>query len=121
MLEGVVAGHDETYHLTEVSAAGAAIVIPREDLAIGQRVRLRIQARDVSLALVRPEHSSIVNVVPARVAELETHAPGQVSVRLLVDGASLLARVTERSVAQLGLQPGREVYAQVKGVALAGV
>jgi molybdate transport system ATP-binding protein len=120
LLEGVVAGHDEVYHLTEVSAAGAAIVIPREDLAIGQRVRLRIQARDVSLALMPPERSSIVNVVPARVAELDPYAPGQVSVRLLVDGAVLLARVTERSVDQLGLEPGREVYAQVKGVALAG-
>lgn len=120
VLEGVVAGHDDAFHLTEVAVAGVRIAIPRQDLAIGERVRLRIQARDVSLALVPPERSSIVNVLPARVVELDQHAPGLVTVRLRVDGAGLLARVTARSAAQLGLEPGQQLYAQVKAVALAG-
>lgn len=120
VLEGVVAAHDEAFHLTEVSVGGVHVAIPREDLAIGQRVRLRIEARDVSLALAPPRHSSIVNVIPARVKELEPYRLGQVNVRLEVDGAGLLARITARSVAQLGIEPGQPVYAQVKGVALAG-
>ncbi|MCD8532699.1 MAG: TOBE domain-containing protein [Saccharospirillaceae bacterium] len=38
----------------------------------------------------------------------------------LSGGGVLRARLTQRSVAQLGLQAGMQVWAQVKSVALAG-
>jgi molybdate transport system ATP-binding protein len=82
-------------------------------------VRVRIDARDVSLALVPPDRSSILNVLPARVVELAADPdPAQVLVRLEAGNEPLLARITRRSAVTLGLVPGLPLFAQVKAVAL---
>jgi molybdate transport system ATP-binding protein len=119
VFDATVEEHDPTYHLTYVRIDAGRLALPRKAAAIGQRVRVRIDARDVSLALVPPGHSSILNILPARVAELSDEAdPAQVLVRLEAGNEPLLARITRRSAAELGLTPGMQLYAQVKGVAL---
>jgi molybdate transport system ATP-binding protein len=119
VFDAVVEEHDPTYHLTYVRIDAGRLALPRKASAIGQRVRVRIDARDVSLALAPPERSSILNVLPARVAELSDEAdPAQVLVRLEAGREPLLARITRRSAAELALAPGMQLYAQVKGVAL---
>ena len=79
---------------------------------------MRIQARDVSLALALPQQTSILNILPARVIEIVEDAPGRAIVRLATGNSVLLARITRKSVAALGLAPGAPVYAQIKSVAL---
>ena len=118
VLEGTVASHDERFHLTTLDHPAGPVTIPREDVRPGARVRLRVLARDVSVALSPHPGSSILNVLPARVDALVEERPGQVLLRLDAAGTILLARVTARSVAQLGIGPGSAVYAQVKGMAL---
>jgi len=87
--------------------------------AIGARVRVRVLARDVSVALSRPLDSSILNILPATVVALHDEDAASVMLRLsLVDGSALLARLTRRSVSALGLRPGQAVHAQIKGAAL---
>ncbi|MEH6434026.1 molybdenum ABC transporter ATP-binding protein [Massilia sp. DD77] len=87
--------------------------------APGSRVRCRIQARDVSLALERPRATSIANILPAEVCEVACAGPaGQVLVRLQSGEAALLARISERSRRELAIAPGARVWAQVKAVAL---
>jgi molybdate transport system ATP-binding protein len=82
-------------------------------------VRVRIQARDVSLSLIRPEQTSVLNVLPAVVTDLSDDGPGQVLVGLrLGEHTRLLARISRLSCERLGLVPGLAVYAQVKGVAM---
>jgi molybdate transport system ATP-binding protein len=84
-------------------------------------VRLRIRARDVSLALHRPENLSILNVFKGVVKELgeDTTDEDGSQIDVLLDvGAPLWARVTRRSVHDLGIAPGREVFALIKSVAL---
>ena len=50
---------------------------------------------------------------------LQGHGPVlPVQVADLVGGALLLARITRKSVAELGLAPGLPVFAQVKSIAL---
>lgn len=86
---------------------------------IGARVRVRVLARDVSVALSRPLDSSILNILPATVVALHDEDAASVMLRLsLADGSALLARLTRRSVGALGLRPGQAVHAQVKGAAL---
>jgi len=89
--------------------------------AIGHHVRVRILARDVSLAVTRHTGTSIQNILPGVVVELadDTH-PALALVRLNVGGAPLIARLTRRSAHDLDLTPGRIVYAQIKAVALIG-
>ncbi|HCA00128.1 MAG TPA: molybdenum ABC transporter ATP-binding protein, partial [Pseudomonas sp.] len=70
--------------------------------APGQRLRFRVHARDVSLALQRAEGSSITNLLPARVAAVvAADTPAHVLVRLDAGGTPLLARITRRSADQL--------------------
>lgn len=118
VIEATVGAHDEEFHLTYLDFPGGRITVPREDLAVSARVRLRVFARDVSLVLTPPVGSSILNVFPVRITGYAEERPGQVIVQLDAGGAPLLARITAKSVAQLGLAPGAPVFAQVKGMAL---
>ncbi|MDR2112423.1 MAG: TOBE domain-containing protein, partial [Candidatus Accumulibacter sp.] len=123
VLEAVIAGH-EADGLTRVEFPGGGLYISRRDKPPGSRARCRILASDVSLALAAHGDSSILNVLPATVSAVAPlPTPGHVlaQLRLRGDGAPLLlARITERSRAALGIAPGREVVAQIKAVALLG-
>lgn len=118
LVRATVTGHDAENHLTLVDFAGGRFVLPGMEPVVGSGVRLRILARDVSLTLERQEGTSILNIFRARVESLAEEGPAQMMVRLDAGGVPILSRVTRRSVAALGLAPGREVWAQVKSVAL---
>ncbi len=118
MLETTLQAHDAD-GLSHLAFAGGVLLVVQRNAAVGTRVRCRIHARDVSLALERPRGSSITNILPARVDAVgPSGAPGQVLVRLLVGETALLARITERSRRELAIAPGCAVWAQVKAVAL---
>ena len=118
LLEATVVGHDEIYELTHLEFAGGRFNVTRRDLEIGQVVRLRILARDVSLTLEHQTDTSILNIFPVTVEELADEGPAQVLVRLSAAGAPILSRITRRSADALRLAPGRQVFAQIKTVAL---
>ena len=122
VITGTVQSHDPAFRLTHVAFGGGTLrlVTPEPLLAcaVGQSVRLRVQARDVSLTLAPATDTSILNVLPATVIEWREDHPGYAMVALDAGGTRLLARVTRKSAASLGLAPGRPVFAQVKGAAL---
>ena len=122
LIDGTLHALDADYGLTTVRFDGGLIHCVHADAghgrAPGQRVRLRVQARDVSLTLAAAEHTSILNVLPATVEALAADGAAQVLVALRVGATPLLARVTRKSADALALAPGQAVYAQVKGVAL---
>ena len=121
VVESQVAGHDDSYHLTRLAFPGGEVLVAQRPEAIGQRLRFRVHARDVSLALERAEGSSITNLLPARVEALAAaDTPAHMLVRLDAGGTPILARITRRSVDQLGIVPGLPVWAQIKAVALLG-
>ncbi|MGC9455955.1 MAG: molybdenum ABC transporter ATP-binding protein [Halothiobacillaceae bacterium] len=81
--------------------------------------RLRIPARDVALALDDPSRISIRNHLPVTVERIDPPGEGRVTVACrLADGQLLLSEVTPWSVEQLGLAPGKPVFALIKSVAL---
>ena len=116
VIEATVATHDPAYALTTLRFAGGELTVPRIDAQPGERVRTRIRARDVSLAIRRPDGISIQNVLPARIVAIADETGPVVDLALAVGDARLLARVTRRSSAELGLRVGQEVYALVKAV-----
>jgi len=118
IIEAVVAGHDETYHLTYLEFTGGRVTVPREDLLEGSQVRLKLAARDVSLTLEHQSDTSILNIFPAVIDEITDEGSAQVTVRLLAGDAPILARITRKSASDLTLIPGKTVFAQVKSVAL---
>jgi molybdate transport system ATP-binding protein len=121
VLEGKVAELDAQWHLARVAFAGGSLWVRDSGVPVGQHVRVRILARDISIALAAQSDSSIQNVLPATIEQLtdETH-PALALVRLNVGGVPLVARITRRSAARLALCPGLKVWAQIKAVALVG-
>ncbi|MEZ5686242.1 MAG: molybdenum ABC transporter ATP-binding protein [Paracoccaceae bacterium] len=118
ILAGTVAGA-EPDGLMRVDTAGGPIFLDQPGLVPGQRIGLHIHASDVTLALTRPEGISALNLLQARISEV-IEAPGaSAHVRLDLGDQRLLAKVTRRSVAALGLRPGLPVWALVKSVSMA--
>jgi|TARA_Y100000589_G_scaffold38501_1_gene32231 molybdate transport system ATP-binding protein len=121
VLHGQVSACDDHYQLLELTLAGSVLKlrVPHAALPLGQQVRVAVQARDVSLALEKPQHSSVLNQLPARIEAIEPgNHPAQTLVRLALGDNALLARVTRYSADQLQLQPGLNVWVQIKAVAL---
>ncbi len=118
VLEARVERQDTAFALTELSFIGGRLWVPRLDLPQGAELRLRIRARDVVLAHERPAGTSFLNALPCVVkdigAEEGAEEGAQVDLRLDAGGAALWARITRRSLHELGLVPGSEVYALIK-------
>ncbi len=119
VVEGTVLRHDVHDHITTVRFAGGQLLLASPtDRPAGEAVRLRIQARDVSLTLAEQVDTSILNILPATVVQVSDDSPGQCMVALDAGPTRLLARVTQRSAQALALAPGKRVYAQIKGIAI---
>ena len=120
IVDAVVTQVEPQYHLSHAEFAGGQISLLNPNLKIGQQVRVRVQARDVSLTLTRQQGTSVLNIFAATVIAISDDSPGQVMVALSAGGATLLARISQKSLFTLDLQPGSPVFAQVKGVAVIG-
>jgi len=121
VIDGRVLGHDGAYGLLDLGLPGGneRIRLAHAALPEGRALRIKVQARDVSLSLERPEHSSILNRLPAKVVTIAaTDNPAHLLVRLEVSGNPLLARITRFSADQLGLREGLALWAQIKSVAV---
>jgi molybdate transport system ATP-binding protein len=121
VLDAVVAERDATWHLAQVEFPGGSLWVRDGGHALGQAVRVRILARDVSIALAPISGISIQNCLRATVEEMAgDHHPALSLLRLKVGISPLLARLTQRAASELGLVPGMAVWAQIKAVALIG-
>jgi molybdate transport system ATP-binding protein len=118
VVEATVAEQDLASGLARLEFKGGTLYAPDVDALVGERVRVRVRARDVSLATVRPQSISMLNVIPGTVAAIGEPAGASVDVRVDAGGTDLIARLTRRSVAELQLQPGSPVFALVKAVAI---
>jgi molybdate transport system ATP-binding protein len=124
ILEATLSSHDEGYGQSCVNVAGMPLWVGLAQVPVGQRVRVRVLARDVSVALSPASDSSIANILPATIQHLRQDGADTMTLSLcLGDGsgahtATLLARLTRRSVEGLRLAAGQQVFAQIKGAAL---
>jgi molybdate transport system ATP-binding protein len=118
VLAVTVAAHDARWGLTELAGAFGRLTVPRLELPLGTRLRVRIRARDVILALALPHGISALNVLAGEVEALVPIDEGALDVQLRLGPERLLARVTRRSGDALGLAPGRPVFAVIKTVAI---
>lgn len=119
----VLSGHVETRDAAHGLATirldgGAAILVPGAAVAPGETVRLRIPARDVMVATIRPEGLSALNILEGTVEAVEPDGEGMASLRIACGGDHVRARITALSVERLGLTPGLPVHAVIKTVAL---
>ena len=115
-------GHDADFDLSYLAVPGGRLSVSRLDLAVGAALRVRVRARDVSLALEPPRRSSVLNVFAGVVTDIGAEPGPQVDVLVHIGAGEakspLWARITRKSAHLLGLAPGTPVYAFVKTVAL---
>jgi molybdate transport system ATP-binding protein len=119
VLEAQVIGHDAAAQITQLAIDGGTLWSTQPALAPGRNVRMQIHARDVSIALQPPPHTSIVNQLGACIVSCDDDGQGRCLLVLQVgERTRLLARLTRKSVLELKLAPGLAVTAMVKGVAV---
>jgi molybdate transport system ATP-binding protein len=118
VIDAKVASHDLSYDLTTLEFAGGRLTVPGVDALIGESIRLRVRARDVSIALTRPADISVLNVLHGQVVEATAGIGSTCNVRVDVGGVNLAARITRLSADRLGLGAGREVYVLIKAISL---
>ena len=118
VIEARVESHDAHYDLTRLEFVGGALTVPRVDANVGERVRVRIRARDVSIATREPQDLSIHNILRGTLTEIRDEAGPIVDVRIVIGEAALIVRVTRHSIDRLSLRPGQPVFALVKAISL---
>ena len=122
-LDAVVRTYDQKYGLATLEADGGRFTAPMPSASVGSRRRLTIAASAVSLAREPPRATTVLNILPAAIISVTPAGEHEVVVLLGLGpegtGSHLLARITRRSWDELGLAEGINVYAQLKGVALA--
>ncbi len=119
LIAGLIGQVDTQWHLSRVDFEGGCVWMRDAGVPVGKTVRIRILARDVSLATTEPQNTSIQNQLRGSIQSITPDAhPSQVMVVLKCGAEEVMARVTKRAVDELGLQAGQPVWAQVKSVAL---
>ncbi|MBQ0783497.1 MAG: molybdenum ABC transporter ATP-binding protein [Amphritea sp.] len=123
VLNGVVAEADLQWGLVRVAVTGESIWCRDTGLELGDQVRVRVLARDVSVALKPLVDSSILNCLQAQIVEIKDDARNSIAlVRLEISDSEgmqyIVARLSRKSISQLDLQVGQNVWAQIKSVAV---
>ena len=116
---GEIASRSPEDHMAQIRFGAGTIWGRDQGLSIGQKVRVRILARDVSLSVSAQDDSTIQNRLQGVIESIESDAhPSQALVRVRCGGEVILSRVTRRALHKLGLALGMQVWCQVKSVAL---
>ena len=108
--------YDADYDLTHFRFSGGELLVPGHYDVNTPNLRLRIAASDVSLCVTRPQQTTVLNILPAEVDDIQPTGPSTDLVRVAVGDEFLLAQVTRLSVARLDLKKGDQVFAQVKSM-----
>jgi molybdate transport system ATP-binding protein len=122
VIDAVVAEHVPQYALTRLDLGGQSMVMPSiEHLQPKQSVRLRVRARDVALAIERPQGISIRNILRGTLLSVHADEESPFAEALVALGSQRVrARITRAAVAELDLHQGRPVFVLLKSVSFDG-
>ncbi|MGK0341606.1 MAG: molybdate transport system ATP-binding protein [Candidatus Azotimanducaceae bacterium] len=102
---------------------GGQLLVRDSGRPVGDNIRLRVQARDVSISLLPPEQTSILNNLPAEIESIESNADSSMVlvtawVKTDTKRTRFMANITRRSAVALSLTVGQQVYLLLKSVAI---
>lgn len=119
VVEAEVQERDSEWNLIRAAFEGGELWIRDGGDEIGHKIRIRILARDVSLALSEHTDTSIINRLRVKVEKIQ-YVVGQsmLLVSLKAGSSNIIARLSRRSAHHLNINEGMEVWAQIKGVAI---
>ncbi|MGB1092153.1 MAG: molybdenum ABC transporter ATP-binding protein [Oceanobacter sp.] len=119
IVDGVIAEHDSDWGLTAIDFEGGRIWLRKINRDVGMPARIRVLAKDVSLAISPPVDTSILNVIPAVVHDhRDDRSAGLIVVNVQIGKTRLLSRMSLKSFIQLGLECDKTVWVMVKTAAI---
>ena len=118
IIHAKVTHYDAAYDLLTVSTGAMQLRLTHAPLDLNTSVRIRILARDVSIALQQSPDSSILNCIPVTISDMQHEPQSSVLLKLTTSDTTLLCRITKKSADHLALKQGMSVFAQVKSMAL---
>lgn len=121
VLDGVVTRADGSNGLADLKVGAGTLHVSLQGATAGDRIRIQLLARDIILAIQKPEGLSVRNEIEGVITELTPDDYDAVLVKVDIGGgAEVLARITREAAVSLGLQPGSKVWALVKAVSARG-
>lgn len=119
VIEGEITEQDVQDQTVRVGFSGGNVWVPDHTFSVGQTVRLRILARDVSLSLTKHEDSTIQNCLQGVIEAIEPDvSASQALLRVRCGHEMILSRVPQQSLFRLGLTVGSSVWCQIKSILL---
>lgn len=116
VIDARVAEHRAGDGLSALDFDGGTLLVARIPRQAGRRVRVRMRAEDILIALEEPKAISANNVLAALVVGVHMRRGSQADVQLACGATRLVARITRASAERLALEPGARVFAIVKSV-----
>ncbi|RAI40616.1 molybdenum ABC transporter ATP-binding protein [Rhodoplanes roseus] len=114
-----VAGYDEAWGLTELAHPAGTIWLAGRAGPPGRDCRVAVRAVDVTLATARPAGLSVRTVLTGTIGRIDTDDGPLAAVTVDLAGhGHVVASATRKALDELGLAPGRPVFALIKTVAL---
>ncbi len=120
IVAATVVEKDEQWGLVHAAFSGGIIYVRDTGMDIGQRIKIYILAKDVSITLSEHCDSSVLNILPSRIVSISDIEKNMQSVlvSLQIGDTSFLAKITRRSLALLELACDQMVYVQIKTMAI---
>ena len=117
-LDATVISHDTKHHMSVLATSAGDLFTTKIDKPISHKLKVVIQAKDVSVTLSRQQDTSILNVLEGQVVGFENTESGRVTLKVSVNGCFILSQITQRSFSQLAIDIGCKVFIQIKSMAL---
>ncbi len=116
VIDATMEVYDAVFDLSTLGFDGGRLRVPGNAGVIGAKVRVRVRARDVSLATQKPVDISVQNIFEGSVEQVAEEPGAYAELKLRVGNTRFLSRVTRESVSRLGLRTGSRVFLLVKSV-----
>lgn len=119
IVEGRITDVDRPYQRAKMGFADNELWFQTKEHQVGDTVRIRILAKDVSLSLSAHKDTSINNILPGEVIDYRLISEDAYGlIRLSIGENTLISKITQRSLENLAIQAGQKLWVQIKAVAL---
>ena len=118
ILEGEVVNVNEEEKISTVNYQGMQLYLSGNVLTEKQQARILVHAKDVSLTLNKAEKSSILNILPVEVSKIHQEKNGKHLIECLLGKSKILSVISIRSLHNLKIKQGSELFAQFKATAM---
>ncbi|WP_420547466.1 molybdenum ABC transporter ATP-binding protein [Curvivirga sp.] len=118
LLNVIVKSHDHEFGLTDLEFSGGIIPVPLIKDEIGSPIRLRVRARDITLATSIPEGISTLIRLSATISKITDVNQTHSYVHVNCGDEIMIVRLTRKSIQALGIEKNKPIFCLVKSVTL---